>query len=210
MHRRTIDEQKVFVKTVSSKSSWKRETKMLTKLHSPYIVNMISSTSNIIILEYLGDRTLAHVELAERRLVLPQLLPGVQYLQQQRVCHSDLKPSNIMISSDSKIKIIDFGVSVMFGERGHGEPQVLMGRRVIRERETDIWSLGMLCLFLLTDFETQTDKFPCDKIKHVEKMLSFLSGLHYEDPFLQFVLTKVLVFERSDRATIDEILDKVI
>lgn len=43
-----------------------------------------------------------------------QILSGVDFLHCNRVMHRDLKPQNILVSNDLKIKIADFGLSKIF------------------------------------------------------------------------------------------------
>ena len=43
-----------------------------------------------------------------------QLLNGVEYLHSHRVTHRDLKPQNILITSDQKLKLTDFGLSRVY------------------------------------------------------------------------------------------------
>ena len=44
-----------------------------------------------------------------------QLISGLRYLHERKIIHQDLKPQNILFSSDyEKIKLVDFGVSTRF------------------------------------------------------------------------------------------------
>lgn len=40
-----------------------------------------------------------------------QILDGVDFLHSHRMVHRDLKPQNILIGADDKIKIADFGLA---------------------------------------------------------------------------------------------------
>lgn len=43
-----------------------------------------------------------------------QILSGVDFLHCNRVVHRDLKPQNVLVSSDLNIKIADFGLAKIY------------------------------------------------------------------------------------------------
>lgn len=43
-----------------------------------------------------------------------QILSGVDFLHCNRVVHRDLKPQNVLVSGDLKIKIADFGLAKIY------------------------------------------------------------------------------------------------
>jgi len=77
------------------------------------------------ILEFCGAQDLdyylkLHKTLPEReaKLIMLQILEGLQYLQAQkhRIIHYDLKPGNILFTHDGEAKITDFGLSKIMEE----------------------------------------------------------------------------------------------
>ena len=50
----------------------------------------------------------------DRQCLFKQLVQGVNYLHTNGVAHRDIKLENLLITSDSKLKITDFGVSEVF------------------------------------------------------------------------------------------------
>lgn len=58
------------------------------------------------------------IDRERRNYILYQISAGLAYCHDQRILHLDLKPSNIMISSDDTCKLVDFGCSLNL-EPGH-------------------------------------------------------------------------------------------
>jgi serine/threonine protein kinase len=43
------------------------------------------------------------------RTLILQILDGLKYMHNNDVCHRDLKPDNLLVDKEFKIKIADFG-----------------------------------------------------------------------------------------------------
>lgn len=56
-----------------------------------------------------SDAVLNIVHSARRYFV--QLLEGLCYLHSQGIVHKDIKPGNLLVTLDDKVKITDFGVA---------------------------------------------------------------------------------------------------
>jgi len=51
------------------------------------------------------------------RTFFQQLIEGIEYLQSQGVAHLDIKPENLLLGTDVKLKITDFDLSYKKGDR---------------------------------------------------------------------------------------------
>ena len=67
-----------------------------------------------------------HFDEKHSALFLVDIMHGLAYLHQHRICHRDLKPENILLDSRGYVKISDFGVSHYFDddEKGPGARRV--------------------------------------------------------------------------------------
>ena len=104
----------------------------------------------------------------EAKRMFAQVVAGLQYLHAHHIAHRDLKLSNLLLTSDLRVKISDFGLSVVLrgqdGESGTmcGTPNY-MSPEVISSSPhglpSDVWSLGCLLYTMLVGvppFESAT------------------------------------------------------
>lgn len=68
------------------------------------------------------DHLMSNGPLSESKAAdyMRKLLQAVNHLHSLNICHRDLKPENFLLSSrgrDAEIKIVDFGMSVKFGDK---------------------------------------------------------------------------------------------
>ncbi len=100
----------------------------------------------------------AKFELAEIGEIIRQLLDGLGYAHAQGVVHRDVKPSNILINDDGRIKISDFGIAHLdsssltqvgeiMGSPGYMSPEQFTGDEP--DARTDIYAAGVIAFELL-------------------------------------------------------------
>ena len=169
----------VFVSNEEQKESEKRffrEAKILFSLHCDNIVQVYDASyydgKPYIRMEYIAGFNL--IELIEKHSIIPfdktlivirDILKGLEYAHKKGIIHRDLKPSNIMFSKSEKcFKIIDFGVSAFTDTENHtkltrtGEmiaggsfiDPILQTNPCLRDKRTDIYSIGAIWYYLLT------------------------------------------------------------
>ena len=97
------------------------------------------------------------------RQLLNDLLPVLESIHQHQVIHRDIKPENIIRrQSDSRLVLIDFGVSKQKTEAINTSPGTIIGSLGYAPIEqiqfgqaypaSDLYSLGIACFHLLTNF----------------------------------------------------------
>jgi serine/threonine protein kinase len=101
------------------------------------------------------------ISAAKTKSYLVQALKGLERLHFAGIIHRDIKPFNLMITSDDRIKIIDFGLSRVRGEEKMAIPGMQVGSPYYAAPEqtkdpkqtdgrADLFSLGILGYRMLT------------------------------------------------------------
>ena len=67
---------------------------------------------------YLEDHSFDEVEALNH---LKLLTDAIKYLHSNKIAHRDLKPQNIIVTQDNKVKVIDFNISKWFVDRSFDE-----------------------------------------------------------------------------------------
>lgn len=144
--------------------------KQLTSLRHKNIVNILDAVSlngKCVVLEQfisgqtleekLQSHTLSEPEAAE---IICQICDGLAFIHKHQIVHRDLTPSNVMITDDGIIKIIDFDISrfqkttsrkdtFILGTEGYAAPEQFGFKQ--SGPQTDIYALGILLNVMLTN-----------------------------------------------------------
>ena len=153
-------------------ANFEREASMLATLSHPgipKIYDFFSVQGRVyLVLEYIDGKDLETMlemragPMTEEEVVrwAVQICEVLEYLhghQPQPIIFRDLKPSNIMVSRDSKVTLIDFGIAKVFqsdkrgtmiGTEGYAPPEQYRG---LAEPRGDIYALGATMHHLLTN-----------------------------------------------------------
>jgi eukaryotic-like serine/threonine-protein kinase len=156
---------------------FRREAQSAASLNHPSIVAVYDTGEDntggthvpYIVMEYVDGRTLRELLREDRRL-LPEraleitdgVLRALDYSHRNGIVHRDIKPGNVMLTRDGKVKVMDFGIAravsdaqatmtqtaQVIGTAQYLSPEQARGERV--DARSDLYSTGCLLYELLT------------------------------------------------------------
>ncbi len=168
---------KFLPKHISSDSEerarFKIEAKAAAALNHPNIATVHSieeaDEQMFIVMEYVKGKELKDLVKTQQGVSLPindtinyaiQIAEGLTAAHKADITHRDIKASNIMITEDGKVKIMDFGLAKLKGRTkltkigttigtiDYMSPEQAQGEEV--DHRTDIWSFGVVLYEMLT------------------------------------------------------------
>ena len=158
----------------------------------PLVIDVFSvGTSMYMIMEYIPGETLEQILLQRGSLreeeavrIILSLCDALQYLHSRKppMIYRDMKPGNIMITPEGRVKLIDFGIAreyqkekgedtICIGTKGYAAPEQFggMGQSDVR---TDIYGLGVTLYHMLTG---QNPAKPPYEIRPIRKIKPWLT-----------------------------------
>ena len=200
------------------------EIECLKRLDDIHIVNLYDYykfEGNIyMLLEYCPndlDRLMKDVKSLPHDILVKychQVLLSVKACHDQKIAHSDIKPSNFLLDKYGHVKITDFGLSTIFtkdpssttfkGTRAFMAPEMVKDR-TFNPMAADIWAVGVTLYYLAT---FSLPFFSLDLSKLTE---SILRGVYadsiIDDSLLRQLIARCLEIDPNERATVDELLN---
>ncbi len=150
---------------------FKREAQTAANLNHPNIVQIFDwgiGEEPFFVMEYIEGNTLTSI-IAKRRTISlndvlfigAQVSSGLQAAHSKGLVHRDIKPGNIMITPEGKVKVTDFGIvslqneesditktGSILGTASYISPEQAQGKPV--SKESDLYSLGTVLYELIT------------------------------------------------------------
>lgn len=150
-------------------SKFRTEAQSAAGLEHPNIVNIYDVGSedgrHYIVMEYVEGITLktyiekkGQLTFKESASIAIQVARGIEAAHNKQIIHRDIKPQNIMISTEGKVKVMDFGIakaassntisSDVMGSVHYSSPE--QARNGFVDGRSDIYSLGIVMYEMVT------------------------------------------------------------
>ncbi|KAL6599977.1 hypothetical protein ACP70R_045628 [Stipagrostis hirtigluma subsp. patula] len=199
-----------------------REVAIMKMLDHPNIVNLIEVIDDpeidkfymeFPVLEYVEGKMVCDNGLGETasRKYLRDIISGLMYLHSHNIIHGDIKPDNLLVTSNGNVKIGDFSVSQVFEDeddmlrRSPGTPvftapECCQGL-TYRGRAADTWAVGVtLYCMILGQYPFLGDTLQETYDKIVNDPVRIPDGIN---PELVDLLDRLLCKDPGDRITLD-------
>jgi serine/threonine-protein kinase len=157
---------------VSTFDRFRRELEISKHLHHPGIQRPIEFTSDrsrpYMVMEYINGQTMRALLSHEKRLSVEktvdfgcQLASAMAHAHEAGVVHRDLKPENVLVDTDGRLVVTDFGVAFMAGARrltwrwfstalgtpDYMSPEQIQGKR--GDARSDVYAIGVMLYEML-------------------------------------------------------------
>ncbi|RWS30043.1 serine/threonine-protein kinase D1-like protein [Leptotrombidium deliense] len=207
----------------------KNEVAILHNIHHPGVVNlekMFETPESIfVVMEKLKGDMLEMILMSERgrlservaKFLIYQILVALRYLHSRNIVHCDLKPENVLLSSDeefTQVKLCDFGFARIIGEKSFrrsvvGTPAYL-APEVLRNkgynRSLDMWSVGVIIYVSLSG------TFPFNEEEDINDQIQNAAFMYPPNPWKEItpeaidLINNLLQVKTRKRYTVDKSL----
>lgn len=218
---------KDYIKKENMTEQINREVEIMYKTDNPYIIklyNHYEDEDNFYLIMHCAAKGQLYSLLKKQKRLdertvaqfMREVISAVNYLHSLKppILHRDIKPENILLDTDGRARLADFGWS-NFSEDDKkretycGTPEYLAPEMVMKQghnEKIDIWSLGVLMFELLTGRPPFVYKGDTSKLYSDIKNLKIM----WTDDFpilAKNLVSKILKIKPEERISLQEILD---
>lgn len=213
---------------------FRRESQAAASLSHPNIVSIYDvgvdekENHNIhyIVMEYIKGKTLKEVIREKGKLTVDetvdysiQIAEALEHAHKNHIVHRDIKPHNIMVTEDGRVKVTDFGIaraassstvtntSNVIGSVHYFSPEQARGGYT--DEKSDIYSLGIVMYEMITGKVPYEGDSPISvALKHIQEEIIPPREIDSTVPInLQNIIIKCAKKSQSDRySTASELL----
>ena len=149
--------------------------------------------------------------IAEAARIAAQIASGLAAAHSKGIVHRDVKPANIIVAPDGRVKIVDFGIAKLedqsrltrdgtaVGTAGYMAPEQIRGEEI--GPRTDLWSLGVVVYEMVTGRTPFPGENDHERIRGIlsrepTPMSTLRPGV---PPLLERIVTRALAKRPADR-----------
>jgi serine/threonine-protein kinase len=208
---------------------FRREAKNAASLSHPNIVSIYdrgeAEGTYYIAMEYIEGRSLKELIVARGPLPIDravayarQILGAVRFAHKKGIVHRDIKPHNVLVDTDGRLKVTDFGIAragasqmteagSIIGTAQYLSPEQARGAPV--DQRSDLYSVGIVLYEMLTGSVPFTGDTPVEiAMKHISAVPTPPSPARPEVPEdLDLVVLRALAKDPRERFQSAEEMD---
>jgi len=200
---------------------FRREATHAAGLSHPNVVSIFdrgeAEGSYFIVMEYVEGRTLKELIVTRGPCPVPvaisyvrQVLAALRYAHRNGIVHRDIKPHNVLVDHEGRVKVADFGIAragssqmteagSIIGTAQYLSPEQARGAPV--DESSDLYSTGIVLFELVTGKVPFSGETPVEiAMKHLSQVPPAPSSIRPEVPHdLDLVVLRALAKEPADR-----------
>eukprot|EP00741_Cyanophora_paradoxa_P013938 tig00020723_g13455.t1 len=137
-------------------------------VHLYDVIDDRSGQAIYLVMEYVEGGPVMNCE--QERAPLPEetarnyfrdIITGLDFVHSNHIVHMDIKPENLLVGADGRVRITDFGVSSIFqgsndminrckgGSPAFTAPEIILGESSYSGKLADIWAVGVSLYYLV-------------------------------------------------------------
>ncbi len=202
---------------------FRREAQAAASLSHPNIVSIYDvgyeDGIHYIVMEYIQGRSLKEMITAEERLPVRlaveyalHIAQALEHAHKHGIIHRDVKPHNILISDDGRVKVTDFGIAQavtastitynngsLLGSVHYFSPEQARGG--LTDEKSDLYSLGIVLFEMLTGRLPYQGESPVSiALKHLQEPFPRAQELNPEIPdAVSRIIARAVAKEPAER-----------
>jgi serine/threonine-protein kinase len=201
-----------------------REAKSAAKLNHPNVVSVFDQGMDgevtYLVMEYVPGRTLRDIMREESPMpphraleLLEQILIALSAAHAAHIIHRDVKPENVLITPDGKVKVADFGLAravsaattatggTLIGTVSYLAPEIVVNEGA--DARSDVYACGAMLYEMLTGVKPHTGESPIQvAYKHVHEDIGKPSAVQAGiPPYVDALVARATVRDRDQRST---------
>jgi tRNA A-37 threonylcarbamoyl transferase component Bud32 len=201
---------------------FQREAQAAASLDHPNVVTVYDvghdGSRHYIVMEYVDGQDLktlirqkGHLSVDETLDIAIQVSAGVGHAHKASFIHCDIKPQNVLVTRDGRVKVTDFGIARALSETGLTESEIVWGSPTYFSPEqaageppspaSDVYSIGIMMYEMLSGLPPfQAEKSAALALMHMREEPAPLASRNPQvPPQLEWIIRKVLAKEPSAR-----------